>query len=395
MLMRLTVVAGSKFKVKSVSSRNGCRKLDFLPSSLSSVHYIALMTAKKLSGTSQGNSQPLYHETQERQYCLKHALNNLLQSPRFSLDDLHEIAKRLAPSAIPFNNPHRSLLTGNWDANVLLGAAEQLGLDLVWWDRRKPLDQLDLSGGCVGIILNVPSRGGADDWLIKRWWNGDTGGRHWFALAPLPGRSCGSPEVRPVAAAATAEWPSCAQGGSVTVTATEVGTVREQDAGQWHARGVGGVEGGEETAGMGVADGRVMPVADALAAAAGCGECLDGLVHPEGGREGERATDGEGNLSPVASVTTRTVPEPAINSHAGTADRTTGDRGASSTTSRSGAHAGGSVWYNHDSYLLAAEPLGSEDRVRAFLAPLMAPDADCHVMLLKHRESDPKAAPPG
>ncbi|NXX99427.1 JOS2 protein, partial [Centropus bengalensis] len=55
-------------------------------------------------------------------------------------------------------NPHRSVLgTGNYDINVIVAALQGLGLGLVWWDKRRSLEQLAL-GHILGFILNVPSK---------------------------------------------------------------------------------------------------------------------------------------------------------------------------------------------------------------------------------------------
>jgi len=185
-----------------------------------------------------------YHERQERQRCLRHALNNLLgganeRAPpaplltaaaaphsRSSLPLLAAAPRRCsslpllaaAPrcrSPLPRSRPHhRSLLPkraapafttadldrlaaavpaggrwplaaaldahlGNWDANVLLTAAQSVGLEATMVDARAPnlrAGGLDVDGGdasLVGVILNV-----ASDSL----WGRLTGGRHWLAL---------------------------------------------------------------------------------------------------------------------------------------------------------------------------------------------------------------------
>ena len=47
--------------------------------------------------------------------CLKHALNNLLQSAYFSKVDLDDIAKALPQQGYRLFNPHKWLLFGNYD----------------------------------------------------------------------------------------------------------------------------------------------------------------------------------------------------------------------------------------------------------------------------------------
>uniref|UniRef100_A0A8D0GHX5 Josephin-2 n=1 Tax=Sphenodon punctatus TaxID=8508 RepID=A0A8D0GHX5_SPHPU len=73
-------------------------------------------------------------------------------------------------------NPHRSLLgTGNYDVNVIMAALQSVGLAAVWWDKRRPLEQLQLVG-ILGFIVNVPSNVtlGFVSLPVRR--------RHWVAL---------------------------------------------------------------------------------------------------------------------------------------------------------------------------------------------------------------------
>lgn len=43
---------------------------------------------------------------------------------------------RLAPDARW--NPHRSFLgTGNYDVNVIMAALQSVGLEAIWWDKRR------------------------------------------------------------------------------------------------------------------------------------------------------------------------------------------------------------------------------------------------------------------
>lgn len=95
-----------------------------------------------------------YHERQQLQYCLKHALNNLLQRPAFTIESLNDICKKQVYSFIitsfyffgnfsldntSFLNPHRSILgLGNYDVNVLMVAmsSEEKDLSIIWFDSR-------------------------------------------------------------------------------------------------------------------------------------------------------------------------------------------------------------------------------------------------------------------
>lgn len=103
-----------------------------------------------------GGPEPgIYHERQRLELCAVHALNNVLQERLFTQEAADEICKRLAPDARL--NPHRSVLgTGNYDVNVIMAALHSLDLAAVWWDKRRPLEQLVLSR-IHGFIVNVPS----------------------------------------------------------------------------------------------------------------------------------------------------------------------------------------------------------------------------------------------
>lgn len=99
----------------------------------------------------------IYHERQSKQLCALHALNNLFQdSGAFSKQDLDAICKELAPDARIFN-PHRSVLgLGCYDVNVIISALDKKGFDVIWFDKRKDPNCLELDK-IFGFILNVPS----------------------------------------------------------------------------------------------------------------------------------------------------------------------------------------------------------------------------------------------
>ncbi|XP_075771012.1 uncharacterized protein LOC102452260 isoform X4 [Pelodiscus sinensis] len=107
-------------------------------------------------GAMSGGPEPgIYHERQRLELCAVHALNNVLQERLFTQEAADEICKRLAPDARL--NPHRSVLgTGNYDVNVIMAALHSLDLAAIWWDKRRPLEQLVLSR-IHGFIVNVPS----------------------------------------------------------------------------------------------------------------------------------------------------------------------------------------------------------------------------------------------
>ncbi|MQL94859.1 hypothetical protein Taro_027523 [Colocasia esculenta] len=141
----------------------------------------------------QGEKQDrqIYHEKQKLQFCLLHALNNLLQEKDcFTRGELDVIADKLAldgdvdkPRWAPLSMifaPHHNRLTGNYDVNVLIAALEARGRVVVWHDRRNGassigLDQSDET--LAGIMLNVPVRKFAGLWRS----------RHWIALRRIDG----------------------------------------------------------------------------------------------------------------------------------------------------------------------------------------------------------------
>lgn len=70
-------------------------------------------------------------ERQRLHRCLQHALNNLYQTAEFSTTELDGIADALAPGRLPLpllGHPHRTLLLGNYDVNVLEVALRRRGM---------------------------------------------------------------------------------------------------------------------------------------------------------------------------------------------------------------------------------------------------------------------------
>lgn len=87
-------------------------------------------------------------ERQREQRCLQHALNNLLQAPRFTPAELDAVADTLGGLAAR-NSSWVPWMRGNWDANVLMAALAPLAL--VRTARQRRCQQLDwgptLEGG--------------------------------------------------------------------------------------------------------------------------------------------------------------------------------------------------------------------------------------------------------
>lgn len=113
----------------------------------------------------------LYHERQRLALCGVHAVNNLLQTPRYTKRDFDRVCLELSPSS--FLNPHRSVLgIGNYDVNVVMMLLQQEGLCVNWHDKRTEL-KADAIENLVGIMLNVDP---------KSVWSRMFGGRHWIAF---------------------------------------------------------------------------------------------------------------------------------------------------------------------------------------------------------------------
>ncbi|XP_033025804.1 josephin-2 [Lacerta agilis] len=132
-----------------------------------------------MSGSGRNEAPGVYHERQRLELCAVHALNNVLQERIFTQEAADEICKKLAPDARW--NPHRSFLgTGNYDVNVIMAALQSVGLEAIWWDKRRPLEQLSLEG-VLGFIINVPSNVclGFLSLPVRR--------RHWIAVRQLDG----------------------------------------------------------------------------------------------------------------------------------------------------------------------------------------------------------------
>lgn len=121
----------------------------------------------------------IYHERQRRMLCAVHALNNLLQSQRFEKIELDKICESMTPRHIW--NPHRNPFgLGNYDVNVLMAALKLEGFDVIWFDKRKKLNCLNLSN-IFGFIINIPVPYSLLSLPIPFY-----EGKHWVALRRLP-----------------------------------------------------------------------------------------------------------------------------------------------------------------------------------------------------------------
>ncbi|CAN6295657.1 unnamed protein product [Urochloa humidicola] len=135
-----------------------------------------------------GGSSKVYHERQRLQFCLLHALNNLMQEKEcFTRAELDRIAGNLVlsdPNKDQWNplsfifKPHHNVVTGNYDVNVLITAFEARKKKVVWHDRRKGASSIDLDAeALVGLMINV---------TLKRF-RGLWTGRHWIAIRSIDG----------------------------------------------------------------------------------------------------------------------------------------------------------------------------------------------------------------
>jgi josephin len=135
------------------------------------------------TGGSAPPPQPLYHERQRLALCGVHAVNNLLQTERFTKHDFDRTCLNLVqlssqqPQQLWKANPHRSVWgIGNYDVNVVTALLQEAGYCVRWQDRRTALRGADVRD-LVGILWNVKSN---RSWW---WWLAPVvGGRHWIAL---------------------------------------------------------------------------------------------------------------------------------------------------------------------------------------------------------------------
>lgn len=113
----------------------------------------------------------VHHELQEKMRCGLHAVNCLLQheyGSHYTVRDFDDICITLSPPRCCAFNPHKSVLgLGDYDANVLLYALSQRGLDGTWHDARTSLRYAKLND-VIGLMLNTP--------------DGFMGSRHWYAI---------------------------------------------------------------------------------------------------------------------------------------------------------------------------------------------------------------------
>lgn len=106
--------------------------------------------------------------------CGIHAVNAVLQSdfgPHYTSAEFDEIAHTFDPPKLFHFNAHKSAFgMGNYDANILLFALHQRGLECAWHDKRKTVaGNLD-PAGLVAVIINIPPRGFFGSLFDSRHW---------------------------------------------------------------------------------------------------------------------------------------------------------------------------------------------------------------------------------
>ncbi len=122
------------------------------------------------------DEQP-YHERQSRMRCGVHCVNNILQRHAFTPRDFELLEERLGVAS---RWSLTSLLAlGNFDANVLMVALQEQGLQVGWWDARECFTAQSTSTvlrSCVALIVNRRS----SSWI-------PFSGRHWLCIRKVAG----------------------------------------------------------------------------------------------------------------------------------------------------------------------------------------------------------------
>ncbi|KAI4460404.1 josephin 1 2 [Holotrichia oblita] len=97
----------------------------------------------------------------------------------FLKEELDSICYSLSPDV--WINPHKSILgLGNYDINVLMKALQSRGYEVIWFDKRKDPNCINLRN-IFGFILNVPSEYKVSfiTLPLRR--------RHWIAIRQING----------------------------------------------------------------------------------------------------------------------------------------------------------------------------------------------------------------
>ncbi|KXN73906.1 hypothetical protein CONCODRAFT_77149 [Conidiobolus coronatus NRRL 28638] len=95
----------------------------------------------------------IYHEKQRKKMCGLHTLNNLLQKPQYSSNELNKIGFEINQFQGKWMNYYRNMCWGDYDVNVLIVALQNSGVQVDWFDVRKDVKDIDLTK-VFGIIIN-------------------------------------------------------------------------------------------------------------------------------------------------------------------------------------------------------------------------------------------------
>ncbi|XP_047143548.1 josephin-2 isoform X2 [Hydra vulgaris] len=131
--------------------------------------------------TAKDNMSSIYHEKQRSQLCAVHAINNLFQDGLLcSKNKLDKLCLQLDPSVLM--NQHRSMFgTGNYDINVIMVFLNDQGYDVIWFDKRKTLNEINIDE-IVGFLVNTLSSYKVFGRSINLFLF-----KHWYAIRSLNG----------------------------------------------------------------------------------------------------------------------------------------------------------------------------------------------------------------
>ena len=117
------------------------------------------MADQKQNATGDGKDTAIFHEKQSRARCAIHAVNNILQKPKFNAESFDSITETLTPSTSFFSiNPHKNMFgLGYYDVNVIATAFQKEKMQCVWFDMRKNIGDLNLDEA-EGVIVNFLSK---------------------------------------------------------------------------------------------------------------------------------------------------------------------------------------------------------------------------------------------
>ena len=134
-----------------------------------------------IAADSEIKPRKIYHEEQSLLNCGLHTINNILQEPCYTKKDLENICKELHKGKSIFSiNPHKSVLgLGDFDINVLIVALMRKDLDMVWYDARKPVEEIYLKDqNLIGLVINWSGKKSFWDKFLPST-------NHWYAIRKL------------------------------------------------------------------------------------------------------------------------------------------------------------------------------------------------------------------